>query len=154
MSSTTFDVVFRPPALANQHLPIQLTGPGTFVLREDGFDVTGAKVASKGRNAIAVLGFFIGFILIIVIGVKTGINVEILIGIGIVLGGIAYGIFNKMPVKEGEIVTYSYDWSKLAKIKREPELMVIVMKKSKPKGAFYIETNSHLEIELNKHLQR
>lgn len=153
MTDTSYDVVFRPPALANKHLPIQLTGAGQFVLRADGFDVTGSKVASKGRNALAVLGFFIGFILIIVIGVKTGINVEILVGLGILLGGAVYGVFNKMPVKEGVAITYSHQWSNISKITREGELIVIVMKKTKPKGAYYIEINGPLERELNQRIK-
>lgn len=158
-SRNSFDVTFHPPALANQHLPIQITGQGTLKLNEQGIEVSGFKVGSKGRNALVVLGFFGGYIAIIVIAtaLKLGDYIEVLVGMGIALGVVAYGIINKMPIKQGEPITYNYTWDKVSKVQWDTvsKSLLIVIKKAKPKGGIYIPSpkGSELEIALTQALQ-
>lgn len=155
MDPRTFDVSFHPPAMA-KHEPIQLTGPGQIVVTQAGIEVTGAKVATRGRTAVVVLGFCVGFVAMCTIGIKFSINVELLVGVGFVVGAVALSFLNKIPLKPGESMTYSYAWSSVSRVTRDGASLLVVIKKAKPKGGLYIEVppGSELERTLNTTLYR
>lgn len=156
----SFDVSYHPPALANHHLPIQITGQGTLKLSAQGLEVSGFKVGSKGRNALVVLGFFGGFVGIIAIAIALNLGddyLEALVALGIALGAVAYSVINKMPVKEGGPITYAYSWDQVSKVQWDmaSKSLLIVIKKATPTGGIYIPCpqGSELELALNQALQ-
>ena len=147
-----FDVTFKPPAMASQHVPVPIAGAGELHVTEQGIEVRGFKANSGLRNGLMVLGFFGGFALIIILGMALRLGdggLEVLMGVGMVVGGIASAAVNAIPFKEEQPVQHAYGWDKVAKVMWDgsAKALLIVVKKAKPRGGIYIDLPLNSPIE-------
>ena len=143
-----FEGKFEPPALGKTVAPIEIAGPGSCAVSEEGLKVSGHE--SKSQSAIYWL-LFGGFV-IAVYAIKIefeppswafyailGVGIALLLGTGARIG---------QKRKLGKAIRLTIPWESVSKFDADgesPETVVVTIRKFKPKGALFFTPASGAE---------